>query len=186
MVKTVSVHSGTETVRTVIEEIRQRIAIRAQQIAAERGYETGRELDNWLMAENQLVWKPELRLEERADGLVAKFWLPDVQPQDVGVYLEPHTLILLGQTRTEGATEGVQVYGDEFRYGQIYREVGLPATIEPRRAKARLSDGVLTVSLPKLKAEAQPPPEASARRRTPKPKSVKKASHARKVGAGAS
>jgi HSP20 family protein len=173
-------------VQTVIDDVRERIAWRAQQIAAERGYEAGRELDNWLTAESQLVWKPELRLEERTDGLVAKFRLPEVQPQDVQVYIEPQTLIILGQTITEATTEGVQIYGDEFRYGQIYREISLPVPIEPARAKARLSDGVLTVSLPKLKTEAQPKPEASARRKAAQPKEPKKVSQSRKATAGAS
>jgi len=149
--------------------------MRAQQIAAERGYETGRELEYWLAAESQLVWKPALRLEEKTDALIARFRLAEVQPHEVQLYIDAQSIALMGEVKTEELVDGMQVHGNEFRYGQIYREVSLPAPIDPDKAKARLSDGVLTVSLPKPRPEAErKPPKAPARPKKAKLKELKK------------
>jgi len=175
MAKTVSIQLKTPSVQAMIDQVREQIALRAHQIATERGYEAGHPLDDWLAAERQLVWKPALRLEENKDALIAKFRLPEVQPQNVQVYIDPQSILILGEATSEEPVEGAQVHGDEFRYGQIYREVGLPAPIDPAQAKVRLSDGVLTVSLPKPKPEVErKQPKASARRRKVKPPKAKK------------
>jgi HSP20 family protein len=128
-----------------------------------------------LAAESQLVWKPELRLEESTDALVAKFRLPEVQSPDVQVYIDPQRIVILAEAKPGEPVEGIQVHGDEFRYGQIYREVCLPVPIDPAKAKARLGDGVLTVSLPKPKLEAErKPAKAPARRKKATPKKSEK------------
>ncbi|MCS6817678.1 MAG: Hsp20 family protein [Blastocatellia bacterium] len=163
----IRVHPYSSPIREEADRIRARIAERAYELAARRGYAPGHELEDWLTAESQLVWKPELRLEEHPQEFVLKFRLPGVRATDVRVVTEAERVLLLGEARVEGTTEGVRVHGDEFRYGPIFREVWLPQPVDSTRAKARLSDGVLTVTLPKPKAERSlPRPKRSRRERT--------------------
>ncbi|GBC76698.1 Spore protein SP21 [bacterium HR08] len=163
----VRIHPWSSPLREQADRIRTQIAERAYELAARHGYAPGRELDDWLAAEAQLVWKPEMRLEEHPRELVLKLRLPGVRAEDVRFFVAAERVLLLGEARAESAAEGVRVHGDEFRYGPIFREVWLPQAIDPIRAKARLSDGVLTLVLPKPKTERSTPRPRRASRTTP-------------------
>lgn len=165
MAKTVAIQPMTASVQEVLDRLRQQIAVRAHELAVERGYGPGHELDDWLRAESQLVWKPELHLEEHPHALVVKFRLPGIQPEDIHVWIDHRSLTLLGEVPPEEPAEEVRVHGSEFRYGQIYRQVEFPTSIEPGKAKARLNDGVLTITLPKPALPDEGKEKASVRRK---------------------
>lgn len=168
MAKTVAVHPMISSVQTTIDRLREQIAVRAHQLAVERGYGPGHELDDWLRAESQLVWKPEMHLEERPHTLVVKFRVPGIRREDIHVWVDRRSLVLLGEAQPEEPAEDVRVHGSEFRYGQIYRQIELPTPVEPERGKARLTDGVLTITLPKQASAAEDAKErGSARRKKP-------------------
>ncbi|HXF06459.1 MAG TPA: Hsp20 family protein [Blastocatellia bacterium] len=149
MAKAVAIHPMTSSVQETVDRLREQIAVRAHQLAVERGYEPGHELDDWLRAESQLVWKPEMHLEEHPHTLVVKFRVPGIPREDIHVWVDRRSLVLLGEAQPEGTAEDVRIHGSEFRYGQIYRQLDLPIPVEPERGRARLSDGVLTITLPK-------------------------------------
>lgn len=153
MARTVNVQPIDQSNRSLIDRVRGRVAERAHQLAARRGYQSGDQLEDWLAAESQLFWKPEARLQEKADALIAEFRLPEVRHEDVRVFVDPYNVIVLGEAKAEELAGGVRLHYSDFRYGQIYRQVDLPAPIDPNKAKARLRSGVLTVSLPKPKGK---------------------------------
>jgi HSP20 family molecular chaperone IbpA len=148
----VRLHPFSPLAREEADRVRARIAERAYELAARRGYTPGHELEDWLAAESQVVWRPELRLEENPRAFVLKFRLPGVRAADVRLYADAERVLLLGEARAEGTAEDVRLHGDEFRYGTIFREVWLPQPVEPTRARARMTDGVLVVTLPKPRA----------------------------------
>jgi|FaiFalFF_MnMetaG_3_1042247.scaffolds.fasta_scaffold00300_8 HSP20 family molecular chaperone IbpA len=160
----VRLHAYSSSLREEADRIRAQIAERAYELAARRGYAPGRELDDWLTAESQLVWKPELRLEEHPRAFVLKFRLPGVHAADLRLSVEAERFLLLGEARAESVAEDVRVHRDEFRYGIVFREVWLPQPIDPARARARLSEGVLTVTLPRPRVEPSAPRPARSRR----------------------
>ena len=45
------------------------------------------------------------------------------------------------------------IYKSEFRYGKFARTVSLPSEIISAEAQAEYKDGILTVTMPKLKKE---------------------------------
>jgi HSP20 family protein len=108
-----------------------------------------------------------MRLEEHPRELVLKLRLPGVRAEDVRLLVAAERVLLLGEAWVESVAEGVHVHSDEFRYGPIFREVWLPRAIDPGRARARLSDGVLTLVLPKPKMERSTPRPRRASRATP-------------------
>jgi HSP20 family molecular chaperone IbpA len=85
----------------------------------------------------------------------------------VHLFVAAERILLLGEAQGERVTEGMRVHSDEFRYGPIFREVWLPRAIDPGRAKARLSEGVLTLVLPKPKMGRSTPRPRRASRATP-------------------
>jgi HSP20 family molecular chaperone IbpA len=168
MAKTVAVHSMISSVQMTIDRLREQIAVRAHQLAVERGSGPGHELDDWLRAESQLVWKPEMHLEEHPHTLVVKFRVPGIRCEDIQVWIDRRSLVLLGEAQPEEPAEDVRVHDSEFRYGQIYRQLELPTPIEPEKGKARLNDGVLTITLLKPSSAAEGTKErGSARRKKP-------------------
>lgn len=168
MAKTVAVHPMISSVQGTIDRLREQIAVRAHQLAVERGYGPGQELDDWLRAESQLVWKPEMHLEEHPHTLVVKFRVPGIRREDIQVWIDRGSLVLLGEAQPEERAEDVRVHGSEFRYGHIYRQLELPTLVEPEKGKARLDDGVLTITLPKAASAAEGTKERSpARRKKP-------------------
>jgi len=165
----VRLHEYSSSVREEADRIRAQIAERAYELAARHGYAPGHELDDWLTAESQLVWKPELRLEEHPRAFVVKFRLPGVRAEDLRLSVEAERVLLLGEARAESVAEDVYVHSDEFRYGVIFREVWLPQPIDPARARARLSEGVLTVTLPRPRAERSASRPTRSRRKNDAP-----------------
>ncbi len=161
----VRLHAYSSSIREEADRIRAQIAERAYELAARRGYAPGRELEDWLLAESQLVWKPELRLEEHPQAFVMKFRLPGVRAEDLRLSVEAERVLLLGEARAESVAEDVHIHSDEFRYGVIFREVWLPQPIDPARARARLRGGVLTVTLPRPKVERWVPRPTRSRRK---------------------
>ena len=170
MSKAISIQLKDESVQATINQVREQIAARAQQITTQRSYGVSNPLEDWLTAESELFWKPEVQLQESEDALIAKFRLPEVQFDDVQVYVDPQSIIIMG-SKSESLTNGTQLHYSDFRYGQIYRGMNLPVPVAPDKAMARLSDGVLMVTLPKPKPEAErKSPKAPARPRKAKSK----------------
>jgi HSP20 family molecular chaperone IbpA len=153
MKRTVEIIAKDTTVEAMRDELRRQIALRAEQIAAERSY-TSSPLENWVAAENQLFWKPEAQVRETEREITAKFRLPEVQGEDVQIYADSQSIVVTG-TQANGPGNGAKVLYSDFRSGQIYREMELPGPVDLQKAKARLTDGVLVLSLPKPQPQVE-------------------------------
>jgi hypothetical protein len=58
-----------ESVFDELQDMLDRIARRAYDIFTNNGRTVGRELDDWLEAENELVWEPSIRVAKNCAGL---------------------------------------------------------------------------------------------------------------------
>jgi HSP20 family protein len=83
--------------------------------------------------------------------------MPGLQRDDVDISLEGNTLTIRGEKREERREEdpksNLQV--SERRYGVFLRAIELPEGIDPSSVQATMSNGVLTVTIPKP-ARSQP------------------------------
>ena len=92
-----------------------------------------------------------LRIEEfQEDGtLVVRAELPGIDPEkDVDVSVSDGMLHISAkrEERTEHKAKGM--YQSEFRYGELTRDLALPAGVDKESVKAGYKDGILEIRVP--------------------------------------
>jgi len=96
-----------------------------------------------------MLAEPDVDLTRTRDGLMVRASLPGVRPEDVEVQVRGDRLTLRAEVREERTVDRFGWVLQEQRAGVWERTFRLPFQVDARRAKAVLSDGVLTVRLPK-------------------------------------
>jgi HSP20 family protein len=81
--------------------------------------------------------------------------LPGMEGKDVEVTLSPNGLTIRGEREVEKEEEGREYYRRERSYGRFHRTISLPADIDADKAEATFKKGVLSIRLPKTKAEVE-------------------------------
>jgi HSP20 family protein len=96
-------------------------------------------------------FSPAVDISEENGALVLKAELPGVKSEDLEISVENNVLTLKGERKTAS----VRRYRSEQTHGTFTRRFQLPNYIDPTAIEADLSDGILTVTLPK-RPEVQP------------------------------
>jgi HSP20 family protein len=79
--------------------------------------------------------------------------LPGVSQDDVEVTLDDDVLTIKGEKKLERKDEKENYHFMERSYGTFQRSLRLPFRVEPDQVQADFNNGVLTVTLPKTKAQ---------------------------------
>lgn len=90
-----------------------------------------------------------LDLYETDEAYVAKVALPGLKPEDFEITLENNILRVHGETRSEKETEEARYHVRERRYGAFDRVVRFPSAVNGDKVDASLTDGILTIRVPK-------------------------------------
>jgi HSP20 family protein len=98
---------------------------------------------------------PPVDIFEDKDAIYLKAELPGVKPDDVKLHVENNVLTLTGERKFEKEEKKEGYHRVERSYGAFTRSFSLPNNVAGDQVAAELTDGVLTVKLPK-KTEAQP------------------------------
>lgn len=88
-------------------------------------------------------------VQETDDKVVVKAEMPGIKAEDIEVDVRDTTLYLRGETKEEREESEGTWHRRERRIGRVERAVTLPAPVDSASADAVISDGVLTVTLPK-------------------------------------
>ena len=129
-------------------EMQDRIMRRAYDIFEQNGRLFGRDLDHWLQAERELLWKPALELRETDGEFVLEAAVSGVDPKDIDIEVTAEDIVLKAETHHEHQEKKGTVHICEFESGRMYRSIHLPKKIDPDKVKAEFKDGLL-----QLKAE---------------------------------
>ncbi|MEL6204072.1 MAG: Hsp20/alpha crystallin family protein [Pseudomonadota bacterium] len=86
--------------------------------------------------------------------------LPGVSEEDIHIAVANHTVTVQGEKRTVHEKQGESYYFSERAYGSFSRSFRLPPDADGDAVAANLTDGVLTISIPKH----APAPDKSAHR----------------------
>ncbi|KAI5118579.1 hypothetical protein M0805_004195 [Coniferiporia weirii] len=103
-------------------------------------------------------FQPRLDIHESGEtGFVtATFELPGLKREDVTIDVQENRLVVSGtQTVAKDAEDAGYVHR-ERRIGRFSRTLPLPAGTKPDDIKAKLEDGLLTISFPKASPEQAP------------------------------
>jgi HSP20 family protein len=94
---------------------------------------------------------PNVDVIERDDEIVVKAELPGVDKKDIDVSVTQNSVTIKGSTRHEEKEEKGDYHRCEITHGSYMRSMTLPAEIDEENTKATFKDGVLELTLPKLK-----------------------------------
>ncbi len=137
-----------------LDELADKIRVRAFNLFAGRGFEEGNDLDDWLTAEREICW-PATELDEEDDEIEVKVALAGFEPEEIEITASPRELIIKASHREErkkpksGKLAGA--HWSEFRSNEVYRRVPLPAEIDVAKVSAEFKRGMLEIEAPKRK-----------------------------------
>ena len=99
-------------------------------------------------------WSPTADISETDKEYLIRAALPAVKKEDVKVTYESGVLTLSGERRQE-EQQDEKFHRVESYYGNFLRSFALPDAIDEEAISAESKEGVLTIHVPKAKAEAK-------------------------------
>ena len=110
------------------------------------------EIEKWFEEEQwPAVKTPKMDIYEKDDNVVAEVELPGVDPKNIEVEVKDNILKVEAQTETKKEEKKKGYYRKEISKGYFQRSVPLPVEVIDEKAEAEYSDGILTVTIPKVK-----------------------------------
>jgi HSP20 family protein len=129
-----------------IQEMRDRVMRRALEIFENNGGSFGRDLDDWLQAEQELLWRPAVELRETNDGFLIEAATSGVDPRDLDIEVTSEDIVLKADKQHEHQQDKGIVHICEFPAGKMFRSIHLPKRINPDKVRAEFKNGLLRVT----------------------------------------
>lgn len=137
----------TNSIADELEQLHQRIACRAYQFFQGRdGW--GDAFGDWLSAEEELVWKPQVELREQDGTFTVAAAVPGVDAKDITVDITPQDVVIKAATEHKHTDDKEQVHCCEFTAGQVFRSLSFPKAVDATKAKAEYHNGMLNITVP--------------------------------------
>lgn len=92
---------------------------------------------------------PRYDLVETEDHYSLQFDLPGLSRDELEINTQGDEVVISGDRKRPALAAGEQVRRTERLFGQFRRAVRLPSDVDIDGVRARLADGILTVTLPK-------------------------------------
>jgi len=92
---------------------------------------------------------PRSDVVDKGHEVEMTFELPGMTQKDVDVTFRDGMLIVEGEKVREDKDDDTRFYQRERVYGHFYRAIPVGAEIDEDNIKASMSDGILTVTMPK-------------------------------------
>lgn len=90
----------------------------------------------------------------QTDGeLVIQTAIAGVKPEDLDITVQGDVVIIKGRREKANQEEGVNYFYQECYWGAFSREIILPVEADSARAQASMTDGILTIRIPKIVKE---------------------------------
>lgn len=135
-----------------IEELHNSIARRAFEIFEGKGRWPGRELDDWLRAESELIHPMHLEITESDNHLNVRAEVPGFNAKELEINIEPRRLTITGKHEAKDETKKDKTLYSELRASEILRVVDLPAEVDTSDVSATLKDGIMSIKMTKTAA----------------------------------
>jgi len=103
--------------------------------------------------ETEPAWAPTLDVSETEGEYLLRADLPAVKKEDVTITVDNDLLTIAGERKYEGDEKSERVHRRETFRGMFSRSLSLPDNADASAIRAESRDGVLTVHVPKTKAE---------------------------------
>lgn len=99
---------------------------------------------------------PAVNVEENTDSIVLHIQAPGRKKNDFAIEVEEHRLLVSAGSNAEKQEENRQWVRKEFEVSAFKRSFKLDERINAQNITAEYTEGILTIVLPKKKADEQP------------------------------
>ncbi|MGK7948353.1 MAG: Hsp20/alpha crystallin family protein [Xenococcaceae cyanobacterium] len=103
------------------------------------------------MNEQSQSWCPAVELNETDENLVLKAEVPGVEIGHLNINAEPESISISGIHDHHKSTAEKELIPSQLHYGQLQCSIPLPVKIQVDQVRAELIDGVLNITMPKVK-----------------------------------
>jgi HSP20 family protein len=96
---------------------------------------------------------PAINIWTNEDGQFVSGEMPGVRAEDIDISVDGYTLTLSGERSSEEIPEQAHFHRRERGFGKFSRSIQLPFAVDAEKVEAKLEDGILNITLPKIEAE---------------------------------
>lgn len=96
------------------------------------------------------VHSPHVDIYETEDYLYIDIDLPGVKKEDINCYISPDELYVEAIKKISSPEKKAHFYCMERYFGTFRRTIEIPAVVNTSKIEARLVDGILHITLPKI------------------------------------
>ncbi len=149
---------GNESITNELEQVQSRIRQRAFELSRNRNH-TGREVDDWLTAESEVIMSPPVEVSEKAGEYILRVAAPGIDPKHLVVMATPEQVLVKSDFRHDHEPDA-QIHSCEFRSTLLFRAIPFPERIELKSLKVDLNDGMLRITARResvISVAAKPP-----------------------------
>ncbi len=104
-----------------------------------------------------LEWAPSVDISETDAEFLVRAELPAVKKEDVHITVDDRTLTISGERRQTTEDKKEKMHRTETVYGKFSRSFTLPDVADAASIRAESRDGVITLHIAKIRAEAKKP-----------------------------
>jgi len=98
------------------------------------------------------TFSPPIDIYDDKDAIVVKAEVPGMKLEDIKLTVDDNVLTVSGERKLERADKQEGYHRIERAYGSFSRSFTLPRTVDSEHVEADLTDGVLSVRVPKKTA----------------------------------
>lgn len=99
---------------------------------------------------------PAVNIKERDKDFVIEVAAPGMKKKDFNIDMEEGMLTISCQKEEEKKEDKENYRRREYNYSSFSRSFSLPENVKPEDIKAHYEDGVLSLNVPKMKAQERP------------------------------
>lgn len=147
--KTTEPETHSPLLLAALQEITDAIRLRAYQNYLQHGATHGRDQDDWLRAERDIILSPVAEMTEDEQAFNLRIEAPLFGPGDVRVTASPRLLLVRGDLFHNHAESNGKLWFCEFAE-KLFRRFDFPVDIDPDRVTAILKQGILEIVAPKV------------------------------------
>jgi HSP20 family molecular chaperone IbpA len=127
-------------------KIREAIAHRAYELFEARGHVHGQDYADWFQAESELVHPQSVKTWQSDREVIVTAELPGLCPEEVTIAVEPDRIIIWGRPDPKPLASNPYPVRASVA---LWHTLKLPAEVDPSKATAKLTNGLLKLELPK-------------------------------------
>ena len=99
-------------------------------------------------------WMPSVDVSETEKEVMVRAELPGMEPKEIDISLTGNVITIKGERKHEREEKKENFHLVERSSGSFSRSIQLPTEVMADKIQATYKDGILSISMPKTKAEA--------------------------------